>query len=307
MLSFDLLPIWLAILVVAGVTADAGWKAKVAEVATSDGIRLRYIQSGPSSGQKLLFIPGWRQAAIEWEKQIEYFGSSGYHVTAYDMRGHGDSAKPHFGYRLSRFGADLNDLLNGLDLRNVSIIAHSMGSSVTWAFWDQYPSQTWRIDRFVVADQSTVLVQDPTWTQAQRDTWSAALFKPEQAYTFSANISHELAPLIKSMFTKDISQKELDWVLAQNRKMSDENAATLLINHAFADWRDVLPKINRPTLVLSGAVSLNNATGINWAASQIPGAKAYTFTEEEKGSHFVFWENPMLFNKVVQDFVTPSM
>lgn len=278
----------------------------VGNVTTSDGIQLAYTQAGPATGQKLLFIPGWRQTAAQWRKQMEYFSGAGYRVTSYDHRGHGDSEKPSYGYRISTLAADLNDVLNGLDLTNVSIIAHSMGSSVTWALWDQYPEQRSRVHRFVIDDQSSVLVQDPTWTQAQRSTWSAALFKPAMTYMFCANMSNELVPFVTSMFTKSISKDDLDWVIAQNLKMSNENAATLLINHAFMDWRDVLPRIDVPTLIISGALSLNNATGINWAASQIPGAHAYTFTAAEEGSHFVFWQNPTRFNQVLQDFVTPS-
>ncbi|EME78659.1 uncharacterized protein MYCFIDRAFT_31072 [Pseudocercospora fijiensis CIRAD86] len=286
------------------IACHAAESSSVRNVTTSDGVRLAVIQAGPANGHALLFIPGWRQTAAQWKKQVEHFSQAGYRVTAYDYRGHGDSEKPHYGYRLSRFGADLKDILTGLDLRNVTIIAHSMGSSVTWALWDQYPKQRWRMKSFVIADQCSVLVQDPTWTQAQRDTWSCALFEPSRVYTLSANLSSELRPLITSMFTKEISQHDLDWMLAQNLKMSDSNAATLLINHASADWRDLLPTINIPTKVLSGAVSINNATGINWAATQIPGATTYTFTAEELGSHFVFWENPKRFNQIVQDFIS---
>ncbi|KAM3423610.1 hypothetical protein BST61_g1034 [Cercospora zeina] len=258
----------------------------VGAVASSDGVQLAYIQAGPAAGQQLLFIPGWRQTAAEWRKQIEYFSESGYQVTAYDHRGHGDSEKVNFGYRVSRLGADLNDVMNTLALSNVSIIAHSMGSEVAWALWDQYPEQHSRIHRFVIVDQPSLLVQDPTWTQAQRDTWSAAIFTPDQTYTLSANLSNELVSF--------------------NRKMSDENAATLLINGAFADWRDVLPNIDVPTLVLSGEASIANASGVNWATTQIPGARGYTFTKEERGSHFVFWENPERFNQVVRDFITAA-
>ncbi|KAL1903468.1 hypothetical protein Sste5346_000095 [Sporothrix stenoceras] len=276
---------------------------KIGNITTQDGVQLRYTQAGPVTGQSLLFIPGWRQTAAQWNKQIEYFSSAGNRVTTYDMRGHGDSAKPDFGYRLSRFGADLNDVLNSLGLCDVTIIAHSMGSSVTWAFWDQYPEQRYRVARFVIDDQSSVLVQDPTWNQTERDTWSAALFAPAQTYTFAANMSNELVPFVESMFTSSVSQSDLDWVIEQNKKMSDAHAATLLINHAFADWRDVLPRIDIPALILSGDASLNNATAIAWAASQIPGAQKYTFTVAEKGSHLVFWENPERFNQIIQDFV----
>lgn len=290
--------------VVAAIGATSTLGSSLGNVTTSDGISLRYTQAGPAAGQQLLLIHGWRQTAAQWRKQIDYFSGAGYRVTAYDMRGHGDSEKPEFGYSLSRLGSDLNDVLNTLDLTNVSVVAHSMGSSVFWDLWDQYPEQRSRIHRFVLDDQSTVLVQDPTWDQTERNTWSAALFNPAQVYTFSANMSNELVPFVTSMFTDSISKDDLDWMIAQNRKMSDKNAATLLINHCFADWRALIPRITVPTLVLSGAVSLNNATAIDWAATQIPGAHAYTFTKAEKGSHFVFWENPERFNQIVEDFVT---
>ncbi|UPL00773.1 hypothetical protein LCI18_011707 [Fusarium solani-melongenae] len=272
-------------------------------VKTQDGVHLNYTQAGPLLGQNLVFIPGWRQSAAEWKKQVEYFSKAGYRVTAYDMRGHGESEKPDFGYRLSRFGADLNDVLTTLDLHNISIIAHSMGSSVTWAFWDQYPDERRRIDHFAIVDQSSVLVADPTWTKAEAETFSAALFTPAGTYEFANNLTAETPPFVRSMFTPNVSEADYQWVLLENKKTSDKNAATLLINHAFADWRDVLPRINIPTLVISGDVSVNNASGISWAATQIPGAKSRTFTAEEKGSHFMFWENPELFNSVIEEFV----
>ncbi|KAJ4028888.1 hypothetical protein NW761_014864 [Fusarium oxysporum] len=249
--------------------SSTGWPLEIGQVKTQDGIKLNYTQAGPYSGQNLLFIPGWRQTAAEWKKQVKYFSDSGYRVTAYDMRGHGESEKPDFGYRLSRFGADLNDVLTTLNLRN-----------------------------------SSVLVRDPTWTKQQADTWSAALFTPEQTYTFAHNMTLETPPFAKSMFSPRISEADYKWVFSENQKMSDKHAATLLINHAFADWRDVLPRIDIPSLVISGDISVNNASGIAWAASQIPGAKSRTFTAKEKGSHFIFWENPKLFNQVIREFIT---
>lgn len=273
-------------------------------VKTQDGVHLSYTQAGPVDGQNLLFIPGWRQTAAEWKKQVKYFSEAGYRVTAYDMRGHGESDKPDFGYRLSRFGADLYDILTTLDLRKVSIIAHSMGSSVTWAFWDQYPDERKRIDHFAMVDQSSVLVADPTWTKEEAETWSAALFTPAQTYTFAKNITRETPTFVRQMFTPNVSAADYQWVLAENNKISDQHAATLLIDHAFADWRDVLPRIDIPCLVISGDDSLNNASGIAWTATQIPGAKSRTFTSEEGGSHFMFWENPDLFNSIIEDFVS---
>lgn len=156
-----------------------------------------------------------------------------------------------------------------------------------------------------MVDQSSVLVADPNWTKEEADTWSAAIFTPASTYTFAKNITRETPNFVRQMFTSDVSEADYQCVLAENNKISDQHAATLLINHTFAaDWRDVLPRIDNPCLVISGDDSLNKASGIAWTATQIPGAKSRTFTNEEKGRPFMFWEKPDLFNSIIEDFVS---
>ncbi|KAK3348878.1 Alpha/Beta hydrolase protein [Lasiosphaeria hispida] len=272
---------------------------------TGDGIRLQYNQTGPRDGQQLLFITGWRQAASEWRKQVEYFSLAGFRVTTFDMRGHGDSDEPEFGYRISRFAADLNDVLTQLNLKNVTIIGHSMGCSVAWAWWDQYPDvhARKRVAKFVFVDQPAITARDPHWTDEQAAQLSAIL-TPGAIYDLAADMATQLAPLVRGMFTPSVSEGDFEWILSQNHKMSDAHSATLLIDHALKDWRDVLPRITVPTLVLAGEVSIFPPAGIEWVATQIPGAQHYTFTAAEKGSHFAFWENPERFNFVVKSFLT---
>jgi len=272
-------------------------------IKTGDGVRLQCSQAGPRGGQQLLLLTGWRQSAAEWRKQVEYFSSAGFHVTTFDHRGHGDSDEPEFGYRISRLAADLNDVLSQLSLHNVTIIGHSMGCSVTWAWWDQYPDARDRIAKLVFVDQPPNMVRHPQWTDAQAAQF-AAIFTPGGVYDLAADMAAQHAPLVRSMFTTSVSEEDFEWVLSQNKKMSDAHAATLLLDHSFRDWRDVFPRITVPTLALAGALSIVPPTGMEWLAAQIPGARQYTFTAAEKGSHFVFWENPERFNSVVQDFLS---
>lgn len=278
---------------------------KIGTIKTSDGISLTYNQTGPASksAQNLLFITGWRQAAIEWHKQADYFASAGFRVTTYDMRGHGSSGKPSFGYRISRFASDLDDLLTSLNLKDVTLVGHSMGCSVTWAWWDQFASSRSRVSHIVLVDQASAMVADPTWPAGLAANLSA-IFTPEAVYATAADIGNQLSPLVKSMFTPQASPSDIEWVLSQNLKMSDANSASLLIDHAFRDWRDVLPRITVPTLVIGGDVSIFPPAGIKYVASQIPKAKSYIFSAAERGSHFMFWENPAKFNELVREFVT---
>ncbi|KAH7318054.1 Alpha/Beta hydrolase protein [Stachybotrys elegans] len=270
---------------------------------TQDGVHLTYTQTGPATGQDILLIPGWRQTAAEWRKQVDYFSTRGFHVTTYDMRGHGESEKADVGYRISRFAADLDDLLTELDLTDLVIVGHSMGCSVTWAWWDQYPAAHQRVKKLVFVDEPATLVADPNWTAEQAANVSA-IFDTITPYNLAANMETQLPILLRSMFTDSLSESDFEWLLSENRKISDENAGTLFVDHSFRDWRKVLPLIDVPALVITGAASISVAQGVAWEATQMPQGQSYVFSTEEKGSHFMFWENPERFNSIVEDFVS---
>jgi non-heme chloroperoxidase len=273
---------------------------------TWDGVTLRYIQAGSASAPKLLFIPGWAQTAAQWRKQIDFFTSK-YNVTAYDHRGQGESDKPSHGYRISRLASDLNDLIIQLDLTDVTIIGHSMGCSVIWSYWDLFAESRTRISNLVLVDQSVCMTADPAWSPELSASISA-VFEPTTAFGIASGLrgpeaTITLSGLLRSMFTPSIPDEDLQWTIKQNLKMSYENAATLLIEHASNDWRDVLPRLDVPTLVIGAKGSLFTLQGMEFIAGQVPEAELRIFDKEEMGSHFMFWENPELFHEVVGGFL----
>ena len=109
---------------VAGRTALAQVPGTPGQVTTSDGVNLHYLEAG--SGTPILMIPGWSQTAEQFKYQLSGL-SDRYRVIAVDMRGHGESDKPEFGYKISRLAKDTHDLIQALDLDEVNILGHSMG------------------------------------------------------------------------------------------------------------------------------------------------------------------------------------
>jgi pimeloyl-ACP methyl ester carboxylesterase len=92
----------------------------------STPIEIYYEDHG--SGSPVVLIHGWPLNGDAWEKQTAALLSAGYRVITYDRRGFGRSSKPGIGYNYDTFAADLDVLLNTLDLTNVSLVGHSMGS-----------------------------------------------------------------------------------------------------------------------------------------------------------------------------------
>ena len=100
-----------------------------------DGAALSALTVG--EGQPIIMIPGWSQTSAEWEGTVESLGAIR-SVIALDMRGHGESEKPEYGYRVSRLAQDLHETIQKLKLSEVDLMGHSMGCAVIWAYIDLY-------------------------------------------------------------------------------------------------------------------------------------------------------------------------
>ena len=269
---------------------------------TSDGVRLHYLEAG--SGKPLVLIHGWSQCAEEFKHQIPEL-SNRYRVIAIDQRGHGESEKPGFGYKIYRLSKDLHELLISMDLTDVTVLGHSMGCSVIWAYWDLFGAD--RLARIILVDQPPHMTSNPAWTPAETEC-AGPLFSPESAYdTCNALAGAEgettTRALIGSMLTKNCPEDVKEWIMQCNFRMTRKDASTLMLNHAFQDWRDVIPSLSLPTLVIGGRVSAIPWKSVEWVARQVAGARLEIFEEEEGGNHFMFIENPSKFNRIVADFI----
>jgi microsomal epoxide hydrolase len=100
---------------------------------SSDGVRLHYLEAGPSTGHTIVFVPGWTMPAWIWQPQIQAF-SPHYHVVAFDPRGQGSSDAPSFGYEPTRRGQDIAELVTNLAPAPVLLVGWSLGVLDTLAY-----------------------------------------------------------------------------------------------------------------------------------------------------------------------------
>ncbi|KAH8681058.1 Alpha/Beta hydrolase protein [Xylariales sp. PMI_506] len=297
--------------------------AQTSSVKTRDGTRLSYSQTGLASGPEILFIAGWRQTAAQWRKQVEHFQAE-YHITTYDHRGHGESDKPAVAgsgaaldpqYTVRGLAEDLHDLLAALDLKDLTVVAHSMGCSVIWALVAHYPEDWQRVRRFVLVDQSPHMLKDGlsgepgsgaeygAETEAQA---LGAVFDAAMVDTLPDIFGPMYPALARSFYTPGVSDEDYGWADAQAAKMDQGAAVNLLMDHARQDWRAVLPLIDVPTLVICAEASAFPPQHGRYLHSKIPGARGadlVLFGKDEGGSHFMFWENSEKFNSEVGKFV----
>ncbi|HEX4221899.1 MAG TPA: alpha/beta fold hydrolase [Pseudonocardiaceae bacterium] len=68
--------------------------------------------------------------------------SAGIDVISYDLRGHGKTERPHSGYTIADFLADLDDLLDQLDVgRPVHLIGNSFGGTLAFSYAAAHPER----------------------------------------------------------------------------------------------------------------------------------------------------------------------
>jgi non-heme chloroperoxidase len=97
----------------------------MATITTKDGTQIYFKDWG--TGQPLFFHHGWPLSADDWDAQMMFFLDRGYRVIAHDRRGHGRSTQTVTGNEMNTYAADVNELVEKLDLRDAIHIGHSTG------------------------------------------------------------------------------------------------------------------------------------------------------------------------------------
>ncbi|MGP0150018.1 alpha/beta fold hydrolase [Pseudomonas oryzihabitans] len=92
---------------------------------TRDGVDIYFKDWG--SGKPVLFSHGWPLDADMWDYQMHHLAANGYRAIAFDRRGFGRSGQPWNGYDYDTFADDIKELIEHLDLRDVTLVGFSMG------------------------------------------------------------------------------------------------------------------------------------------------------------------------------------
>jgi pimeloyl-ACP methyl ester carboxylesterase len=105
----------------------------------STSIELYYEDQG--AGQPVVLIHGYPLNGHSWELQTRELLAAGYRVITYDRRGFGRSSKVGSGYDYDTFAADLNTIMETLDLRDVVLVGFSMGTGELARYVSRYGHQ----------------------------------------------------------------------------------------------------------------------------------------------------------------------
>lgn len=242
---------------------------------TSDGVRLHYRVEG--SGPSLVIFPGYGQAASSFDKV--YAGLKQYfRIYTLDYRWLGNSDSPEYGAHISRFAMDAKEMIDDAGIDTFYLFAHSMGNTVAWNYLSLFGQQ--QVKKYILGDEAPCLITDPSWTAVEKET-----------YTGSAS-------------DKDIwTAFRMPSIVGQpkaNKTLRDTMMERLLTEHLGNDWRDIIPTIKIPTLILMGGKSHFASQLLwNWLHESIKGSKLEIIKE---GGHGYYSTHPEIFNKIVKEY-----
>lgn len=112
----------------------------------SGSIDLYYEDHG--LGRPVVLIHGYPLSGRAWDRQVPVLLEAGRRVITYDRRGFGKSSQPTTGYDYDTFADDLQALLEGLDLGDVTLVGHSMGTGEVTRYLGRFGSE--RVEKGVL-------------------------------------------------------------------------------------------------------------------------------------------------------------
>ncbi|GAA4303069.1 alpha/beta fold hydrolase [Actinomadura luteofluorescens] len=218
-------------------------------VTTRDGNEIFYKDWG--GGHTVVFIHGWPLNADAWEDQMKMVADNGYRGIAHDRRGHGRSSQPFNGYDFDTFADDLNDLINKLDLRDVTLVAHSMGGGELARYIGRHG--TGRVRKAVLLSAITPLMlqgeDNPEGVPAEAfEEIKKGILRERSQYWKDASEAFFSANRPGTKATQ--GNRDAFWVMG----MQECIQASVKCVDAFArtDFHEDLRKFDIPTLIVHG-------------------------------------------------------
>ena len=111
----------------------------------SQRLKLHYVDWGNPEKPPLLLIHGGRDHARNWDWVAQDLRRD-FHIIAPDLRGHGDSQWAVGGsYAMVDYTLDVAQLLNAVDVKDITIIGHSLGGSISLQYSGTYADRVKKV------------------------------------------------------------------------------------------------------------------------------------------------------------------
>jgi non-heme chloroperoxidase len=257
------------------------------------------------SGQPVVLIHGYPLNGHSWERQESVLLDAGYRVIAYDRRGWGQSSQPTVGHDYDTFAADLNTLLEHLDLNGIVLAGFSMGTGEVTRYLGRYGSG--RVSKAVLmgAIPPFLLKTDENPKGVDGGVFAGikdAIHKDRYAY---------FKDFLDNFYNVDVFGgtriSDQAWQNSFNVAcIGSTHASYVCVDTWLTDFRDDLPKIDVPTLVIHGTG--DRILPYSATAERLPGLIGdMKLVTVKDGPHNIAWTHPDVVNPVLLAFLAGGL
>ena len=265
----------------------------------SSSIQLYYEDHG--AGAPVVLIHGYPLSGRGWDKQLPPLLDAGRRVITYDRRGFGKSSQPAVGYDYDTFAADLKTLMDELDLRDATLVGHSMGTGEVTRYLGAYGSG--RVARGVLVSPIPPFL-------LQADDNPEGL--PKSLFDGFIEAAKSDAPawmkgFLDNFYNADVYLGKLVSNEAYQFSLNLATGASALAAVACiptweTDFRGDLPEIDVPTLVIQG--DADRVLPFDKTGKRLPGLIENTkLTVIELGPHGIAWTHADQVNNALLEFI----
>lgn len=268
----------------------APWLLGAGRAPVAPGVELHYVEAG--EGPPLVFVPGWTLTTELFEAQLDAFADR-HRVVAFDPRSHGRSTKTSEGNTYMQQGRDLAALLDHLELDDVVLVGWSSGGHTVLSSIRETGLEGLRA--VVLVDEPPKAVGDPSseWVwgayEGYRSTFRSILYERRES----------AAGLARWMVGRDLSDEEVDWIVAESLRTPAEAALALMVDTTLLDYSPEARLLDGKVPVLYMVREEWAESAGSWLRENAPAAELVTLE-----SHAEHWEAPERFNAKLERFLS---
>jgi non-heme chloroperoxidase len=274
-------------------------------IGTENGADVNMYYEDHGQGRPVVLIHGYPLNGHSWERQHRVLLAAGYRVITYDRRGFGQSSQPTLGYDYDTFAADLNTLIEHLDLTDVVLVGFSMGTGEVARYLGTYGSA--RIRKAVLLGAIPPFLLK---TGDNPEGVDGEVFAGLQA-AIAADRYAFFADFLDNFYNTDklaparISDRawQNSFIVATG---ASPYATYACIETWLTDFRGDLPRIDVPVLALHGTE--DRALPYEVTAKRLPGfIKDLKLVAIEGGPHNIAWTHPDEVNEALLAFLSDEV
>jgi pimeloyl-ACP methyl ester carboxylesterase len=277
------------------------WPAHLRQVEI-DGRPVNYVDIGSGDRHPVVFVHGLGGQWQNWLENIPRVAQER-RVIALDLPGFGLSPMPEREITISGYGRTVNALCDRLRLGDVELVGNSMGGFIAAEVAIQFKE---RVDRLVLVSAAGITSADlahaPILTLGRIGqaivTWGAARHRKVASRPTTRHLALSLVARYPSLLKADLAYEAF---FKGTGKPGFDDALRACLDY---DFRDRLPDIRRPTLIVWGEQdSIIPVKDANEFERLIPDSRKVVLAQT---GHIGMAERPVAFNDLLMDFLAES-